>query len=133
MLRNINGEFAKRSSIYTLLGFILKLSLLMWFHRSVMEAFSAQGLLLDVEFCLDQILRQKELSIEVIGADYMLVGDRMWLMEALLNVVKNARKIAPGAEIQVLLHQMPFSKALRLKIVARDSTLSSKNGFSNAL
>lgn len=80
------------------------------------EPFSAQGLLIDVEFCLDQILRQKGLTIDVIGDDYMLVGDRMWLMEALLNVVKNAVEASPhGAEIRVLLNQNAIFQSITVQ------------------
>ena len=103
--------------LYALSDLLLKLSSLdAGSIDLVMEAFSAQGLLLDVEFCLDQILRQKELTVEVIGADYMLVGDRMWLMEALLNVVKNAAEASPpGAEIQVLLHENAIFQSITVK------------------
>lgn len=103
--------------LYDLSNLLLKLSSLDAGSIALeMEPFSAQGLLLDVEFCLDQILRQKELTIEVIGDDYMLVGDRIWLMEALLNIVKNAAEASPpGAEIRVLLQQNAIFQSITVK------------------
>ncbi|HBN96338.1 MAG TPA: sensor histidine kinase [Firmicutes bacterium] len=103
--------------LYDLSNLLLKLSSLDAGSITLeMEPFSAQGLFIDVEFCLDQILRQKELTIEVIGDDYVLVGDRMWLMEALLNIVKNAVEASPhGAEIHVLLHQNAIFQSITVK------------------
>jgi len=63
-----------------------------------MEPFSVQGLLVDVEFSLEHLLRQKGVALEVVGDDYSLVGDRGWLMEALLNIVKNAVEVSPPGE-----------------------------------
>lgn len=103
--------------LYDLSNLLLKLSSLdAGFIILETEPFSAQGLLTDVEFCLNQILRQKELTIDVIGDDYMIVGDRMWLMEALLNVVKNAVEASPhGAEIDVLLNQNAIFQSIMVK------------------
>lgn len=103
--------------LYTLSDLLLKLSSLdAGSIDLVMEAFSVQGLILDVEFSLDQILHQKELMIEIIGEDFNLVGDRMWLMEALLNVVKNALEASPyGTKIQIMLSQNSIFQSVTVK------------------
>ena len=116
------GEYQLRirqeiEHLYDLSNLLLKLSSLDAGSIALeVEPFSAQGLLIDVEFCLDQILRQKELMVEVIGDDYMLVGDRMWLMEALLNIVKNAVEASPhGVEIHILFNQNAIFQSITVQ------------------
>jgi len=80
------------------------------------EPFSAKGLLLDVEFSLDPLLRKQEVSLEVEGEDYTLVGDRVWLMEALLNIVKNAVEVSPrGERVSILLHQNAIYQSITVQ------------------
>lgn len=54
------------------------------------EPFSIQGLLLDVELDLDYMLEKKGIAVTISGDDFTLLGDRIWLMQALINLTKNA-------------------------------------------
>lgn len=59
------------------------------------DSFSIKGLLIDVELSLDFLIQAKGLSLAVEGEDFAVIGDRVWLMEALINLVKNAIEASP--------------------------------------
>ena len=63
------------------------------------ESFSTKGLLIDVELNLDSLLQAKGLSLVVEGEDFAILGDRVWLMEALINLVKNAIEASPRESV----------------------------------
>ncbi len=93
--------------IYRLSDSLLKLSAME--ARAIalkMAYFSAMGLVTDVEIGLEQIIAAKEIKIQVEGKDFLIWGDRVWLMEALLNIIKNAVEVSPyGGSITVHLEQ----------------------------
>ena len=63
------------------------------------ESFSVKGLVIDAEISLDLLLHQKNIQVEVHGEDFTLKGDRVWLLEALTNLVKNAIEASPDESI----------------------------------
>ncbi|HNY67872.1 MAG TPA: HAMP domain-containing sensor histidine kinase [Bacillota bacterium] len=63
------------------------------------ESFSTTGLLIDVELSLDFLLQARGLSLAVEGEDFAILGDRVWLMEALINLVKNAIEVSPEKSV----------------------------------
>lgn len=80
------------------------------------ESFTVKGLIFDVEFTLDSILNHKNIQIEIVGEDFIILGDRVWLMEALLNIVKNAAEVSPvGGEISIFLNHNAIFQSITVK------------------
>ena len=80
------------------------------------DSFTVKGLIIDVEFSLDYVISQKNISIEVLGDDFILLGDRVWLMEALINIVKNAVEASPeGGKISILLKHNAIFQSISVK------------------
>lgn len=105
--------------LYELSDLILKLSSLdtdaIVFEKT---SFTAKGILDDVELSIDYLMHQKNISIEVLGDDLIFLADRVWLLQALINVVKNAVEVSPQeGEVSIILHQ----NAIFQSIIVRDS------------
>ncbi|PNT92056.1 sensor histidine kinase [Clostridium thermosuccinogenes] len=78
-------------------------------------SFPAKELVIDAEMSLEYLMRQKSISIEVSGDDFTLEADRAWLLQALINVVKNAVEASPqGATVYVLLHQNAVFQSIKV-------------------
>lgn len=54
------------------------------------ECFSAEDMVREAMQPIEDLIRQKRLELQIGGQDFAIIGDRSWLMEAILNVVKNA-------------------------------------------
>lgn len=79
-------------------------------------SFTAKELLLDVELSLEYLISQKNISMEVLGDNFILVADRVWLLQALINVVKNAVEVSPqGARVSILLHQNAIFQSIKVR------------------
>lgn len=105
--------------LYGLSDLILKLSSLdadaIVFEKT---SFTAKGLLDDVELSIDYLIHQKNISIKVLGDDFIFLADRVWILQALINVVKNAVEVSPQeGEVSIILHQ----NAIFQSIIVRDS------------
>ena len=80
------------------------------------SSFAAHGLVIDVEFGLDAIINQKNIYLEVVGEDFMILGDRAWLMEALINIVRNAVAASPaGGKIEISLSRNAIFQSITVK------------------
>lgn len=103
--------------LYDLSDLLLKLSSLDAGAISLENApFSAMGVVIDAELSLEPIMTKKKVSIESIGDDFILLGDRVWLLEALLNIMKNAVEASPrGGKVSVLLNQNVVFKSITVK------------------
>ena len=103
--------------LYDLSDLLLKLSSLdagaVTFEK---VPFSAMGVLIDAELSLEPIMAKKKVSIELMGDDFILRGDRVWLLEALLNIMKNAAEVSPtGGKVCVSLKQNAVFKSILVK------------------
>jgi len=79
-------------------------------------SFTAKDLVIDVELSLEYLMRQKNINIEVIGDDFILVADRVWLLQALINVVKNAVEVSSrGSKVSILLHQNAIFQSIKVR------------------
>lgn len=79
-------------------------------------AFLAKELVLDAEMSLEYLMRQKEISLEVLGDDFILTADRVWILQALINVIKNAVEVSPqGEKVTVLLHHNAIYQSIKVR------------------
>ena len=54
------------------------------------ETFSAESMIYEAIQPIEGLIQQKQVELKLTGQDYEIKGDRSWLMEAVLNLVKNA-------------------------------------------
>ncbi len=54
------------------------------------ERFSAESMIYEAIQPVEGLIQQKQVELRLAGQDYEIKGDRSWLMEAVLNLVKNA-------------------------------------------
>lgn len=103
--------------IYELSDLLLKLSSMDAGAVAFEEgSFTANGMVIDVEFTLDAIINQKNLCLEVTGEDFMIRGDRVWLMEALINIVRNAVAASPiDGKIEILLNRNAVFQSITVR------------------
>ena len=59
------------------------------------KPFSAKALILDCEMNLESLIKNKNLNLSIEGQGFEIIGDRRWIFEAILNVLKNAIDISP--------------------------------------
>ncbi|NMA31357.1 MAG: HAMP domain-containing histidine kinase [Candidatus Methanofastidiosa archaeon] len=121
---NNSLEYQKRirqevERIYELSDLILKLSSLdvkaIVFEKT---SFSAKGLLVDVELSLDYLISQKNISIDILGDDFILIADRTWILQALINIVKNALEVSPeGSKVCITINE----NAIFQSVIVKDS------------
>jgi len=79
-------------------------------------SFTAKELVLDAELSLEYLIRQKDISIEVSGDDFILSADRVWLLQALINVVKNALEVSSrGGKVSVFLNQNAIFQSIKVR------------------
>lgn len=107
--------------LYELSDLLLKLSSL---DVGVVDlnktSFSAKELVIDAELSLEYLMRQKAMSIEVSGDDFILEADRVWLLQALINVVKMLWKFLHRVlRFAFRSTEMPFFRASRSGILVR--------------
>lgn len=103
--------------LYELSDLLLKLSSL---DVGVVDlnktSFSAKELVIDAELSLEYLMRQKAMSIEVSGDDFILEADRVWLLQALINVVKNALEVSPqGSKVCISLHRNAVFQSIKVR------------------
>jgi len=79
-------------------------------------SFRAKELVIDAEMSLEYLIRQKSVSIEVSGDDFILEADRVWLLQALINVVKNAVEASPqGAKVYISFQQNAVFQSIKVR------------------
>ena len=79
-------------------------------------SFPARELVIDAELSLEYLMRQKSVSIEVSGDDFILEADRVWLLQALINVVKNAVEVSPqGAKVCISFHRNAVFQSIKVR------------------
>ena len=54
------------------------------------ERFNAESMIYEAIQPIEGLIQQKQVELRLAGQDYEIKGDRSWLMEAFLNLVKNA-------------------------------------------
>ncbi|MGI6517395.1 MAG: sensor histidine kinase [Bacillota bacterium] len=54
------------------------------------ESFSAESMIYEAIQPIEGLIQQKQVELRLTGRDYEIKGDRSWLMEAVLNLAKNA-------------------------------------------
>lgn len=115
-------EYQKRirqeiERLYELSDLLLKLSSLDAGAVALEEdSFTVKGLIIDVELSLDCLISQKNIRIEVLGDDFILLGDRVWLMEALINLVKNAVEVSSqGDKVFILLNHNVIFQSISVR------------------
>ena len=54
------------------------------------ETFSAESMIYEAIQPIEGLIQQKQVELRLTGRDYEIKGDRSWLMEAVLNLAKNA-------------------------------------------
>lgn len=54
------------------------------------EIFSAENMIYEAIQPIEGLIQQKQVDLRLTGQDYEIKGDRSWLMEAVLNLAKNA-------------------------------------------
>ncbi|MGB4503792.1 MAG: HAMP domain-containing sensor histidine kinase [Syntrophaceticus sp.] len=54
------------------------------------ECFSAESMIYEAIQPIESLIQKKQIELRLTGRDYEVKGDRSWLMEAILNLVKNA-------------------------------------------
>jgi signal transduction histidine kinase len=54
------------------------------------ECFSAESMIYEAIQPIESLIHKKQVELRLTGRDYEVKGDRSWLMEAILNLVKNA-------------------------------------------
>jgi signal transduction histidine kinase len=54
------------------------------------ECFSAESMIYEAIQPIESLIHKKQVELRLTGQDYEVKGDRSWLMEAILNLVKNA-------------------------------------------
>ncbi len=116
------GEYLKRIQreiirLQELSDLLLKLSSLdagaVAFHK---EPFSMKELLLDVELNLDYLLEEKEVKTSISGEDFMLNGDRVWIMQALINLTKNALEaVSRQGNVEYILKDNAIYQSITVK------------------
>ena len=69
------------------------------------ESFSAESMIYEAIQPIEGLIQQKQVELRLAGQDHEIKGDRSWLMEAVLNLVKNAVEAVDDkgiVEIQLL-------------------------------
>jgi len=78
-------------------------------------SFPVKELVIDAEMSLEYLMRQKLISVEASGDDFTLEADRVWLLQALVNVLKNAVEASPQrAKVYIILHQNAVYKSIKV-------------------
>ncbi|WP_434655580.1 sensor histidine kinase [Thermoanaerobacterium thermosaccharolyticum] len=78
--------------------------------------FMAKELVIEAEMSLEYLMRQKSISIEVSGDDFTIEADRVWLLQALINVVKNAVEVSPqGSKVYISLQQNAVFQSIKVR------------------
>ncbi len=81
-----------------------------------MQEFSVRELFADAELIVETQLRQGGVRLVYGDEDMMLCADRTWILEALINLIKNAIDASePGEEIELNLHETVIYKSILVR------------------
>lgn len=102
--------------LYDLTDILLKMSSL---DAGIMpmkkETFSVKELIIDAEMSLESYFSKDELKIDTIGNDFNLERDRQWILEALINLIKNGMEASKGEGVQVELRETNIFKSILVR------------------
>ncbi|VEJ34535.1 Sensor kinase CusS [Aedoeadaptatus ivorii] len=66
------------------------------------EPVSLRSLVLDGEMYLEPLFLERNIRLALSDGDVVVQGDRVWLFEAVVNLLKNAAEVSPaGAQVEV--------------------------------
>ena len=83
------------------------------------EGFSAESMIYEAIQPIEGLIQQKQVELRLAGQDYEIKGDRSWLMEAFLNLVKNAVEAVDDRELSRSgFQRMTSTRAWRFGIMA---------------
>ncbi len=96
---------------------LLKLSSLdagaITFHR---ERFSAESMIYEAIQPIESLIHKKQVELKLTGRDYEVNGDRSWLMEAVLNLVKNAvEAVAEKGVVEIRLTENDIYQSITIR------------------
>lgn len=102
--------------LYDLTDILLKMSSL---DAGIMpmkkETFSVKELIIDAEMSLESYFSKDELKIDTIGNDFNLERDRQWILEALINLIKNGMEVSKGEGVQIELRETTIFKSILVR------------------
>lgn len=102
--------------LYDLTDILLKMSSL---DAGIMpmkkETFSVKELIIDAEMSLESYFSKDELKIDTIGNDFNLERDRQWILEALINLIKNGMEASKGEGVQIELRETTIFKSILVR------------------
>jgi signal transduction histidine kinase len=102
--------------LYDLTDILLKMSSL---DAGIMpmkkEIFSVKELIIDAEMSLESYFSKDELKIDTIGNDFNLERDRQWILEALINLIKNGMEVSKGEGVQIELRETTIFKSILVR------------------